>query len=264
MPLQYAVDLIMQAAGSSHDTASHFTGGGGDTVFCYLGTAAPAADAFRGVGIGAALAAVCHLAHLHNCTFWKAARATVKKLSQKPKPAYKADLTFLAPSIAPGPPYPHPWLDEPRNALPGDRERIADLVGTQTFRDCSPRDSKRWHRMPLLSQPVVETCLRTPSWMAIADGKNRAIARAAFADFLPPEVLHRRSKGTFMPYSGAVYQRNKMQLREFLFSGVLQQHQLLDVAVLQQFFKTELPPRDRSFLRVFELAMVENWVRHQA
>lgn len=262
-PLQYAVDMAMEAAGASHGTASHFTGGGGDTVFGYLATAAPAADAFREVGLGAGLAAVGHLSQLHNCTYWKAARVTVKKLLRRPKPPYKADLTFLAPSLAPGRPDAHPWLEQPRNALPGDRERIADLVGTQIFRDCAPRGSKRWHRMPLLSQPVVETCLRTPSWMAIADGRNRAVARAAFADVLPQEILHRRSKGTFMSYSGAVYQRNKMQLREFLLSGALQQQQLLDVAALQQYFKTDLPPRDHSFMRVFELAMIENWVRHQ-
>jgi asparagine synthase (glutamine-hydrolysing) len=262
-PLQYAVDLAMRAAGASHNTASHFTGGGGDTVFCYLGTAAPAADAFREVGIGAGLAAVSDLSLLHNCTFWKAARVTAKKLLRRPRPPYKADLTFLAPSFAPGRPDAHPWLDQPRNALPGDRERIADLVGTQIFRDSSPRGQKRWHRMPLLSQPVVETCLRTPSWMAIAEGRNRAVARTAFADLLPAEVLNRRSKGTFMSYSGAVYRRNRMQLREFLLSGALQQHQLLDVAALRQFFETDPPPRDDSFLRVFELSMIENWVRHQ-
>lgn len=67
-----------------------------------------------------------------------------------------------------------------------------------------------------------------------------------------------------MSYSGAVYRRNKTQLREFLLSGALQQHQLLDVAALQQFFKTDPPPRDDSFMRVFELAMIENWVRHQS
>jgi len=262
-PLQFAVDMAMQAAGTRHGTASHFTGGGGDTVFCYLATAAPAADAFREIGIGAGLAAVNSLSLLHNCTFWKAARVTAKKLLRTPKSPYKADRTFLARSLAPDCPDAHPWLNQPRNALLGDRERIADLAGTQTFRDCAPRGSKRWHRMPLLSQPVVETCLRAPSWMAIADGRNRAVARSAFADLLPQEVLHRRSKGTFMNYSGAVYQRNKMQLREFLLSGALQQHQLLDVAALQQFFKTDLPPRNRSFMRVFELSMIENWVRHQ-
>jgi asparagine synthase (glutamine-hydrolysing) len=262
MPLQYAVDLAMQAAGRSHDAASHFTGGGGDTVFCYLGTAAPAVDAFREVGIGAGLAAIRHLSLLHNCTLWRAARVTAKKLLREPKSPRKADLTFLAPAITTGNPGAHPWLDHPRNALPGDHERIADLVGTQLFRDCAPRGAKRC-RMPLLSQPVVEVCLRTPSWMAIADGRNRAIARNAFADLLPPEILHRRSKGTFTNYYGALYRRNKTQLGEFLLSGVLQQHQLLDIAALQQLFKKDPSPRDHSFLRVFELCMIENWVRHQ-
>lgn len=100
--------------------------------------------------------------------------------------------------------------------------------------------------------------------MTIAGGRNRAVARSAFADLLPPEILHRRSKGTFMNYSGAVYQRNKAQLREFLLSGTLRQHQLLDTAALEQFFKMELLPRDQSFMRMFELSMIENWLRHQA
>lgn len=263
--LQYAVDMTMEAAGASHDIVSHFTGGGGDTVFCYLRTAAPAVDAFREVGISAGFGAINHLSLLHNCTFWKAARVTAKKLLRRPKPPCAADLTFLAPSIAPcRPTDAHPWLNQPRGTLPGDRERIADLVGTLMFRDSSPRGQKRWHRMPLLSQPVLETCLRTPSWMTIAGGRNRAVARSAFADLLPPEILHRRSKGTFMNYSGAVYQRNKAQLREFLLSGTLRQHQLLDTAALEQFFKMELLPRDQSFMRMFELSMIENWLRHQA
>lgn len=263
-PLQCAVDTAMEAAGATCGAVSHFTGGGGDTVFCYLATAAPAADAFREVGIGAGLAAVSDLALLHNCTFWKAARVTVAKLLRTPKSPYQMDCTFLAPRLASGRPDAHPWLDQPQGALPGDRERIADLVGTQIFRDCAPRGSDRWHRMPLLSQPVVEACLRTPSWMAIADGRNRAVARYAFASLLPQEILLRRSKGTFMSYSGAVYQRNKAQLRDFLLSGALQQHRLLDGAALQQFFKTDLPARDHSFMRVFELSMIENWIRRQA
>lgn len=264
-PLQYAVDMTMGAAGTSHGTVSHFTGGGGDTVFCYLRTAAPAVDAFREVGIGAGFGAIGYLSLLHNCTFWKAARVTAKKLLRRPRSPCVADLTFLAPSIAPCRPADvHPWMSQPRGALPGDCERIADLVGTMMFRVSSPRGQKRWHRMPLLSQPVLETCLRTPSWMTIAGGRNRAVARSAFADLLPPEVLHRRSKGTFMNYSGAVYQRNKVRLREFLLSGTLHQHQLLDAGALQRFFNTELPPRDPSFMRVFELSMIENWLRHQA
>ena len=118
--------------------------------------------------------------------------------------------------------------------------------------------------MPLLSQPVVEACLKVPSWMWIAEGRNRAIARDAFADVLPPDILHRRSKGTFMNYSGAVYRQNKSRLREYLLTGQLEGHGLLDTDSLRQFFDRELGTRDDRFMRIFDLCAVENWIRHQA
>lgn len=263
-PLQFAVDAAMSAAGSAHAGASHFTGGGGDTVFCYLATAAPAVDAIRERGVTASIDAIRQLSVLHNCTFWKAARFTIKKLLRRPR-RLAPDLSFLSATLSPHfPADAHPWIDQPVGALPGDRERIADLVGTMAFRASSPRRTETWLRMPLLSQPVLETCLRTPSWMAIAGGRNRAVARAAFAHLLPPEILNRRSKGTFVNYSGAAYQRNKADLRHFLLSGLLRERDLLDAGAMERFFDRELPPRDTSFMRLFELSMIENWLRHQS
>lgn len=126
-----------------------------------------------------------------------------------------------------------------------------------------PRSAKRHLRMPLLSQPVVEACLKVPSWMWIAEGRNRAVARDAFADVLPADVLHRRSKGTFTNYSGAVYRRNKSRLREYLLTGQLAKHGLLDIDALRQFFDRGLGQQDDTFMRIFDLCAVENWVRHQ-
>jgi asparagine synthase (glutamine-hydrolysing) len=117
--------------------------------------------------------------------------------------------------------------------------------------------------MPLLSQPVMEACLAAPCWMWISGGRNRAVARDAFADLLPLDVLSRRSKGTFMSYLGAVYQKNKEQMRDFLLTGHLQAHGLLDADAVQSRIESRLPPRDESFTRIFELCMTENWVRHQ-
>ncbi|MGK4422636.1 asparagine synthase-related protein, partial [Klebsiella pneumoniae] len=49
---------------------------------------------------------------------------------------------------------------------------------------------------PLLSQPLVETCLGVPSWLWFEGGRNRVVARRAFAGDLPADVIWRRSKGT--------------------------------------------------------------------
>ncbi|MDC8640154.1 asparagine synthase C-terminal domain-containing protein, partial [Xanthomonas hortorum pv. hederae] len=118
-------------------------------------------------------------------------------------------------------------------------------------------------RIPLLSQPVMEACLRVPTWMCVSEGKNRSVARAAFADAIPHDVLNRRSKGSYLNFAGVVYKENRVQLRGFLMSGCLRSQGLLDVTALEEFFQRDFPPRDFSFLRIFYLCMFENWLRHQ-
>lgn len=261
--LQHALNEAMTAVGASESVASHFSGGGGDTVFCYLGNAAPAADAFRELGVSGGFRAVRELSHLHQCTFWKASRLAISKLVRTPKPAHAPDATFLDPRAVIVPPDFHPWLDAPPGALPGDRRRIADLVGTQLYRHAIWRGGSRELRMPLLSQPVIEACLRAPAWMWIAGGRNRSVARAAFSADLPPPILKRRSKGDFAQYLGAAWRRHKQGMRDFLLDGELQARGLLAPDRIRDFFQGRLPPRDQSFYRIFELCAIENWVRHQ-
>ncbi|MBD8881992.1 lasso peptide isopeptide bond-forming cyclase [Rhodanobacter sp. 7MK24] len=261
--LQHAANELNEAFGKRLGINSFFSGGGGDTVFCYTRTAAPAADALRERGTIAGIRAIRDLAELHQCTFWKAGRLSLRKLLVRPKPPRRPDMSFLSTKPAPAMLEPHPWFEAPDDALAGDRERIFDLAGTQVFRDGLARGAK-WHlRMPLLSQPVVEACLKVPSWMWITGGRNRAVARDAFADLLPSEILHRRSKGSFMNYSGAVYRRNKRLFQDYLLTGQLEGQGLLDTDSLRQFFDRDLASRDDRFMRIFDLCAVENWVRHQ-
>lgn len=262
--LQHAVNEQMEAAGELCGATSFYSGGGGDTVFCYLNGAAPAVDALKERGLVAGLATIRDLSELHRCTFWRAAHLTLRKLRHGPKPPHKADLSFLTPLGMAHAREIHPWMRAPDHAFPGDRERIDDLAGTQIFRDGIPRSSMRRFRMPLLSQPIMETCLRAPSWMWISGGRNRVVARSAFSDVLPAQVAQRRSKGTFMSYYGAIYRRNKLRMRDFLLTGQLHANHLLDAKALERFIQKDLPARDESFTRVFELCMVENWVRHQS
>jgi asparagine synthase (glutamine-hydrolysing) len=261
--LQHALNEAMTAVGASETVASHFSGGGGDTVFCYLGNAAPAADAYSELGIGAGIRAVRELSHLHQCTFWKAARLTMAKLVRPPMAAQVPDTTFLGPQASAIAPDRHPWLDAPQGALTGDCRRIGHLAGTQLYRQGMWRGAARELRMPLLAQPVVEACLKAPAWMWIAGGRNRSVARAAFSADLPHAILNRRSKGDFAQYLGAVWRRNGREMHEFLLEGELQSRGLLSADSLRDFSRRSLSPRDQSFHRILELCTIENWVRHQ-
>lgn len=262
--LQYAVSRAMEAAALRHGASSTYTGSGGDTVFGLLTNAVPAADAIKERGLIFGLSSIRDLSVLHQCTMWKAAKLTARKMMRAPKAACAPDRTFMNSSLSIEPAEAHPWFDAPKGALLGDWERIVDLASNQLFRDIVYRGENCWIRMPLLSQPIVEACLRVPSWMSISGGHNRVVARAAFADVLPSDILNRRSKGSFVNYLGALFKRNKNQIRETLLSGALNGRYLLDADALTRFFDAELPPRDKSFTRVLSLFAAENWVRHQA
>lgn len=263
-PLQHAVDAIMESVAARDGFACFYSGGGGDTVFGFLGGAAPAADAFKERGFRAGIRTTAQLAQLHRCTFWLAAKLTLSKLANPGRRAKRANGDLLNPSVVPGCPDPHPWLDLPPGALPGDGERIEGLAGTQLFRDAVPRGMARWLRLPLLCQPVMETCLSIPSWMWVEGGRNRAVARMAFSGSLPSNVLHRRSKGNFSQYNGAVYRRNKDAMRTFLLDGLLASMGLLDGQAVSELLDRPLVLRDRSYTRIVDLCRTENWLRHQS
>jgi len=261
--LQHITDTIMENARQRHGAASFFSGGGGDTVFCYLTSAAPAADAFQQMGLAGAFHTLRDLAGLHQCTIWKAGRLTLRKLMRPPGSPCNAMIEFISPGLANCLLEHHPWCDMPDTASPGDRERVFALAATHVYRDSAPRGRQAHLRLPLLSQPVMEATLRVPSWMWIAGARNRAVARQAFADRLPPEILARRSKGSFIGFVGALYARHRSRLRDYLLDGCLHSQGLLDAPAVQRFIDSDLPPRDRTFGRLLDLYAVENWIRHQ-
>jgi asparagine synthase (glutamine-hydrolysing) len=262
-PLQHAVEQVMQGAADRLGANAHISGAGGDTVFCYLRTAAPATDAIRAAGLWRGLTTIWDLSQLHQCTVWKAGRLALRKLLRPPTAPYVKEHAFLSSKVRTDV-EAHPWYAVPTEVLPGDRERIFELAGSQVFRESTVRGHARPVRMPLLSQPVMESCLRVPTWMWVTGGHNRAVARSAFAERLPPELLHRRSKGSLMNFLGATYGRTKHSVGDFLLSGELTSRGLLDADSLRQFIGRELLPREETFTRLYDLCMIENWVRHNA
>lgn len=261
--LHRAVDEAMARAAGLHRTRSYFSGNGGDSVFCYLKGASPAADAFKSRGPMAGIEAIRNLSTLHRCSYWKAARLTMRKLVRGAASPWKADSSFIREDWVHQDVGDHPWFDMPPDSLPGDAEWIHSLVGTQSYRDSVYKKARHHIRQPLLSQPVVEACLMAPTWMWIKNGADRAVARSAYASRLPLDILHRRSKGSYLNYGGALYSRNKSDILNFLSTGVLASEGVLDVSAIKQFIHSDRSHHGLSFMRLFDLCMVENWVRNQ-
>jgi asparagine synthase (glutamine-hydrolysing) len=139
---------------------------------------------------------------------------------------------------------------------------IAMLAKTHNHLERFP--AKTGFRMlcPLLSQPIVELCLRIPSWEWVAGGRDRAAVRRSFEDIVPAPILRRVSKsGPDSLYFDA-FNSNKMNLREFLSDGLLAKQGLLDRSAVTSFLAAGDFSRTTDHFRLMYLADIEAWARH--
>lgn len=154
----------------------------------------------------------------------------------------------------------HPWLAARTLLPPAKLLQIVCLTDLQTY-FATPRPYvDEIH--PLISQPLIECCLRIPTYILSHGGTDRTLARAAFRDVLPPEIAERASKGAVNQFFyGAVY-GNREHIRQLLMNGLLAEQGLLDRAEL----KTALDDptaiaRGLSLAPIMTAAVCEMWLR---
>lgn len=234
-------------------------GSGGDNVFCQLGTTSPVLDALRRHGPRAGFAALEDLARLHGSTVWAVGRAAWRR-SRKPLAEWQREELFLAPGAAAAHRACHPWLDRPRSADRGTVEHVHSIVGIHYFHsDPAPGEAAALH--PLLAQPVLEACLRVPSWLWLRGGRDRAVARAAFRGLLPDATLSRRSKGHLASLLIAGYMATRPQLENLLLDGRLAAAGLLDRDAIRNYLRRDVRPVEADYMRLLDLSSAETWLR---
>lgn len=261
-PVLQPLHRAIAAHAASTGADAILDGAGGDNLFCYLTTAAPALDAGRVLGFGAALRTLRDISELCGCTVWTAARAAARKQWRGAKrPYWKRDASFLMLGAVSELPDRHPWLEAPEDALPGKREHVEALVSIQHFLDRGIEIADVPLVRPLLAQPLLEICLRIPTWLWVRDGRNRAVARAAFADLLPSDLVNRRSKGRLESLFAKSFARNRADLQALLLGGELRREGLIDAASIEAYLRGRSEPQDQGYIRLFEIAALELWLR---
>lgn len=244
-----------------------FNGGGGDNVFCYLQSGAPIADQMRVEGMGRKTwRAIVDMSALAHADIWSVARSGWRKSRQKSaRYVWKPDLSFLSPAATQeaAAACRHDWLDAPDGALPGTASHIALLLRIQNHLD-SERGFNRPVISPLLSQPIVELCLKIPSWLWFREGRNRYIARKAFEDALPPPLIARLSKGTPDSFVATLFEVHRETIVTILRDGLLVQAGLLDMRAIEQSIDRSQHARNGDFWRLMRLADAEIWAQSWA
>jgi asparagine synthase (glutamine-hydrolysing) len=114
---------------------------------------------------------------------------------------------------------------------------------------------------PLLAQPLLELCLRIPSWLWVSGGRDRAVAREAFRGLVPDAILDRRGKGTLESMFMKGYMNERPRLERFLAQGELAQRGIIDGSAVSVYLRRDGEPRDFGYVRILEIAAAEQWLR---
>lgn len=252
-----------------HQAGTVFNGAGGDQLFFEVQCTWPAADYLRDRGFAPGLMeAALDAAHLGNVSFWKALRQAVMSRSFRGNPVDGAGrhLTLMHPeamaaALARAQRFIHPgWLDA--QDLPiGKFHQLGMVVTPFEYYNHYLRDAAPERVQPLMSQPLLELCLATPTYVLTQGGRGRALARRAFADLIPPEIAGRRSKGGAADYIATVLQRNLPFAKAMLLEGQLVRHGLLDRRRAEAALAGRLAARTTHVTEIHACIATEAWLQ---
>jgi len=158
--------------------------------------------------------------------------------------------------------YPHPWFSHLRYVPWDVIRRVGILVSTPEFYNVTDASRPEPEIVaPLYAQPAVELFLRIPIHVHAEGGRDRGLARRAFAREVPEQILRRQWKDRAPGFHSEVLERNLDFFREVFLDGVLVKEGLLDRAAVEAALapgptKTQVLP-----VEIYRHLDVEIWAR---
>jgi len=154
----------------------------------------------------------------------------------------------------------HPLLRHPRGAPSGKLWHAHLISQPFDFYDPLGREGEAERLSPLCSQPLMELCLRIPTYVLTHGGWDRAVARRAFYDDLPPEIRNRRHKGGIEEHLRLTVEHNRAFLRELLLDGALVRQGIVDRAALAEVLSGRPTAIAAGAGELLEYAGIEAWL----
>ena len=262
--------LEAQLAGVLHADAI-FSGGGGDALFYQARADLAVVDAIHRHGLGSQVwQAAMDAAQVTGLSVWallqRALYAAMLNREWDPFDGAVPHSSLVSAEVVSAarrdPRWRHPWLESAQGVPHGTLWHALSLSVPPGFYDSfdAPQDPERTY--PLLSQPLVELCLRVPTYRLIAGGVDRALARRAFAAELPPQIVQRRSKGGINDLSMRILDANLLFVRETLLDGHLVREGILDRARLERTLSGRPDPRSLEYNEILhDHLSIEAWLR---
>jgi asparagine synthase (glutamine-hydrolysing) len=158
----------------------------------------------------------------------------------------------------------HPWFKNERH-VPWDKlRRLGMLIAVPEYYNVrAPKDALVPEIVsPLYAQPVTELLLRIPIYTHFHDGRDRGLARKAFAQDVPEPILRRLWKDRAPGFHDELLERHRSFLQETLLEGSLAKSGLLDRALLEEALSAS-PSKSQVYPgEIFRHLDTELWARH--
>jgi asparagine synthase (glutamine-hydrolysing) len=211
-------------------------------------------------------------ASILDISIWKVLADTLLTRLHPQRTPYVRDMMLegrrlVSPGVLPpdsdAPGFPHPWFETADASSWSTALRLGVLVLTPSFYD--PFHSSETLRpeivRPLFSQPLVELCLRIPLYVHLDGGRDRGLARRAFARDVPPAILDREWKDRAPRFQEELLKWNLAFVREMLLDGALNREGLLRKDELANSLSA-MPIRNSVFPgEILDHLCVETWLR---
>jgi asparagine synthase (glutamine-hydrolysing) len=245
-----------------------WTGQGGDHIFLQTADIWSAADYLETRGLGPGfITAVRDAAVLSRQPYWFVLRSAFSR-RRGARPALSSlaqEACFVAPTALPGDVdeyVSHPWVADAGDLPRGKQMQIRFLSQVVNRHRPIARLERAPQHHPLLSQPLMEVCLQIPTYHLLRGGRERGLAREAFADRVPAQILRRRDKGSTVSHATEMLRQSEPFVRELLLDGVLAGAGVIVRKELEPYIVHGQPFREDHLMPLLACIAAEVWVRN--
>ncbi|HWK50303.1 MAG TPA: asparagine synthase C-terminal domain-containing protein [Steroidobacter sp.] len=227
-----------------HRATAVFCGDGGDSGFCGDTFAYAVSEYLHRHGLGPqALRLAARVAGLTEESTWTVMMKSLRRWRRGAGMEHQRKTVMsvatlvdeeLRASYAAVSSFPHPWLAHlPTVPWPLVR-RLGTLLATPEFYNVAAGIDAPEVLAPLYSQPAMELLLRIPVDVHFQDGRERGLARQAFANDVPAEIIRRHWKDRAPGIADRLVERHREFLRELPLDGVLVEARLLNRKAVEE------------------------------
>ncbi|HEY3654889.1 MAG TPA: asparagine synthase C-terminal domain-containing protein [Steroidobacteraceae bacterium] len=262
------IDPINQIV-SKESAQSVWTGQGGDHLFYQMKTTFGAADHFSHSGFGGNfLGSVRDAAHLsrepYYAVFRDAVRLARRRQRWTPPLLLVSKPYFVNPDLVRGDIQEYvttPWASSVQHLPKGKQYQIQLLAECLNRHRTMPGLELAEEHHPLQSQPLMELCLKIPSYVLQKGGRQRALARDAFGDVLPNAIAGREDKGETEWFVREFIRRNELPIREAVLDGALVRERIVIRSELEPFLMKRQPMRTEQYWALLACLASELFLR---